>query len=61
MILEGTQEAQSELRGKDGFTLRGTLEYQACDDQTCYNPASVPLSWMLTLRQLVTERPNRVP
>lgn len=34
-------------------TLEGTLEYQACDDEVCYLPAEVPLSWELTWRPLV--------
>jgi hypothetical protein len=38
--------------------LTGTLDYQACDDKQCFNPGSVPLSWTLTLRPLVRERPN---
>ena len=53
LVLEGTPQAQTALRGKDSVTLSGTLEYQACDDAICYNPASVPLSWTLTLRPLV--------
>jgi peroxiredoxin len=58
VILEGTQDAQAALRGKENVTVTGTLEYQACDDKTCYNPASVPLSWTLPLRPLITARPN---
>ena len=58
VILEGTQQAQAALRGKENVTLTGTLDYQACDDKQCFNPASVPLSWTLTLRSLVRERPN---
>ena len=57
VILEGTPQAQAAFRGKDSVTLSGTLEYQACDEKICYNPASVPLSWTLTLRPLVVERP----
>jgi peroxiredoxin len=57
VVLEGTPQAQTALRGKDSLTLSGTLEYQACDDAICYNPTSVPLSWTLTLRPLVIERP----
>ena len=49
---------QAALRGKETLTLTGTLDYQACDDKQCYNPASVPLSWTLALRPLVRERPN---
>jgi hypothetical protein len=58
LILEGTQEAQAALRGKENLTLTGTLDYQACDDKECFNPASVPLSWTVILRSLIRERPN---
>jgi len=58
LILEGTQEAQAALRGKENLTFTGTLDYQACDDKACFNPASVPLSWTLILRSLIRERPN---
>ena len=61
VILEGTPTAQAALRGKDALTLTGALEYQACDDKECFNPTSVPLSWTLTFRPLVTERPARPP
>jgi DsbC/DsbD-like thiol-disulfide interchange protein len=58
IILEGTLEAQPALRGRENMTLTGSLDYQACDDKQCFNPASVPLSWTLTLKSLVRERPN---
>jgi peroxiredoxin len=58
LIFEGTPQAQAAFRGKDSVTINGTLEYQACDDNICYNPASVPLSWTLALRPLVVERPQ---
>jgi hypothetical protein len=58
VILEGTQQAQAALRGKETMTLTGTLDYQACDAKQCFNPASVPLSWTLTLKSLIRERPN---
>jgi hypothetical protein len=56
IILEGTPQAQAAFRGKDSLTISGTLEYQACDETICYNPASIPLSWTLNLRPLVRER-----
>jgi hypothetical protein len=59
VVLEGTPQAQAALRGKEGLMLTGSLDYQACDDKECFNPASVPLTWTLTLRPLVVERPNR--
>ena len=59
LVLEGTQQAQAAWRGKDTLDLTGSLDYQACDERVCFNPVSVPLSWMLTLRPIVTERPGR--
>ena len=59
LILEGQPEAQAAFRGKDSLTVNGTLDYQACDDKICFNPTSVPLSWTLSLRPLVVERPPR--
>jgi peroxiredoxin len=61
IILEGTPQAQASFRGRDSVTIGGTLEYQACDDTICYNPASVPLSWTLSLRSLVLERTTPRP
>jgi hypothetical protein len=58
VLLEGTAQAQAALQGKDALTITGTLEYQACDDKVCFNPATVPLSWTLEVRPLVRERPN---
>jgi DsbC/DsbD-like thiol-disulfide interchange protein len=31
-------------------TIEGTLRYQACDDEICYLPESVPVSWALRIR-----------
>ena len=58
IVLEGTPQAQAALRDKKSLSLAGTLEYQACDDKICYNPASVPLTWTLDLRPIITERPT---
>jgi len=37
---------------KSGSTLAvaGTLEVQACDDQVCFVPESVPVSWTVTIK-----------
>jgi peroxiredoxin len=58
VILEGTQQAQAASRRKESMMLTGTLDYQACDAKQCFNPTSVPLSWTLTLKSLIRERPN---
>jgi peroxiredoxin len=56
LVLEATPQAQAALRGKDTVTVEGSLQYQACDDRICYNPESIPLSWTVALRPLITER-----
>jgi peroxiredoxin len=58
VILEGSSDAQAALRGKESMRLNGTLDFQACDDRVCFNPASIPLSWTLTLRPIIRERPT---
>lgn len=59
LVLEGTQAAQAAYRGKESITVEGTLAYQACDDTVCFNPVSVPLTWTMSLKALVTERAPR--
>lgn len=45
-----TQEVT--VLGKPGTTvaLKGTVDYQACDDKVCYPPESAPVAWTLTVR-----------
>ena len=58
MVLEGNPEAQAALLGKESVTVKGTLQYQACDDKECFLPVSVPLSWTMSVRPLIRERPR---
>ena len=58
VLLEGTSQAQASLQGKDSLTLAGNFEYQACDDKVCFNPETVPVTWTLSLRPLIRERPQ---
>jgi len=58
IVLEGQPSAQAAFKGKDSLTLSGTLDYQACDDKLCFNPTSIPLSWTISLRPLVLQRPT---
>jgi hypothetical protein len=51
-----TQEIQKQLAGLSSLTISGALEYQACDDRICYNPARVPVSFTVTVRP-VDRRP----
>ena len=46
-----TPEQQGQLRSRSRLTLKGTLEYQACDDRLCYLPTSIPLEWNLKIKR----------
>ena len=53
-----TPEAQAAFAEMDELTLTGALDYQACDDELCYNPVSLPLSWTVEMRP-VNRRQSR--
>jgi peroxiredoxin len=59
VTVEGHPQAQAAFRGKESLTIGGSLDYQACNDAICFNPTSVPLSWTISLRPMVMERPVR--
>jgi hypothetical protein len=44
LTLDATVESLTEP-----LAVKGRLEYQACDDQVCFAPVSVPLSWTVLL------------
>ena len=52
IVVEGNPEAAAELAEIDALTLTGRLDYQACDDKVCFNPASIPLTWTLAVAPL---------
>ena len=50
--------AFSSSLGANGktFTIKGKLEYQACDSKICFLPASVPIEWRLEVLPLDRQR-----
>jgi len=58
-VLRAAGDEGNVARDVVSKTLAGSLEYQACDDKTCFNPVSLPLTWTMGLKALVTERPTR--
>ena len=53
--VEVSREGQALVQnGK--LTIKGSLDYQACDDKECFLPASVPVEWTVNLRKLDGER-----
>jgi hypothetical protein len=53
-----TPEAQKLLAGMPAVTITGALEYQACDDKVCFNPARVPISFVVALKPLDRRPPG---
>jgi len=58
MNISAAREHRTALANRESFTITGTLDYQACDDRVCFNPQSVPVSYVVQLRSLDTERAN---
>ena len=52
VLVEATREAARALRELDALTLGGTFDFQACDDEVCFAPVSVPISFTLDLDAL---------
>jgi AhpC/TSA family/Disulphide bond corrector protein DsbC len=53
-----TPEVQKALAAMTSVTIAGALEYQACDDKICYNPARVPFSFTAAVKALDRRPPN---
>ncbi len=49
---------RAALVGVEAITIKGTLDYQACDDRICFTPKSIRVSYSVKVRQLDTERAN---
>ena len=41
---------QAGIKPDTMLKIEGTLRYQACDDEICYLPESVPISWALQVK-----------
>jgi len=59
VVVSGAAEVEEALAERDALTLTGRLDYQACNDELCFDPVSVPLSFTLDLDALDRQRANR--
>ena len=50
-----TPDAQKQLASLQSLTIAGALDYQACNDTVCFNPARIPFSFTLALKRLVRQ------
>ena len=51
VTLDASRQGQALFKGKTSITITGKVSYQACDDEVCFIPATVPVSWTIRLRQ----------
>ena len=58
-VVGATLETEEALAELDALTVTGTLDYQACNDQLCFDPVSVPFSFTLDLESLDQQRTDR--
>jgi hypothetical protein len=58
MTILATPEIQKTLAAMTSVTIAGALDYQACDDKICYNPARVPFSFTVAMKALDRQPPN---
>lgn len=56
VAIDASRESEAMLKKRTGFTIQGSLEYQACDEKVCFTPQSVPVSWTVSLKPLDRER-----
>jgi len=56
VLIDASPQAQTSLKDTTSMTIKGALNYQACDDKVCFTPQTVPLTWTVSLRQLDRER-----
>lgn len=51
ITIASTPALRRRAAAGETLTLTGTLRYQACDDQVCYRPDQVKLTWNVALRR----------
>jgi DsbC/DsbD-like thiol-disulfide interchange protein len=56
LAIDASPQGQAALKDTSTVTISGVLNYQACDDKSCFTPQTVPLTWTVSLRELDRER-----
>jgi len=47
------RDVRTRAEAGEILTVKGELEYQACDDVVCYRPETIPVEWKLKLSPIV--------
>lgn len=59
VVLDGQASTRTALANQTSMTIGGVLTYQACDDRVCYDEVTLPLSWTVGLKPMVTQQTVR--
>src|SRR5262245_50369615 len=59
IVLDGQASTRTALAKETSMTIGGVLTYQACDDRLCYDQVTLPLSWTVALKPIVTQATAR--
>ena len=59
VTLDASRQGQVLFKDRTSITITGKVNYQACDDKVCFIPATVPVSWTISVRQLDTDRAKK--
>ena len=59
IVLDGQASTRTALAKQTSMTIGGVLTYQACDDRLCYDAVTLPLSWTVGLKPIVTQQTVR--
>ena len=51
MAVSTAPEHRAALAKVNRMTIKGTLDYQACDDRVCFLPKSIPVTYTVRLRR----------
>jgi peroxiredoxin len=52
VMIDPSPAGQAALKDHPAMTIKGVLNYQACDESVCFLPRSVPLTWTVALQPL---------
>ena len=56
LVLDPSREGTTALKDLATIAIAGNFVYQACDDNVCFAPQSLPLSWTIGVKPLDRER-----
>lgn len=51
LLLDPSAAGQAARKGQTSITIKGTLNFQACDEKLCFPPRTVPMTWTIPIKE----------